>query len=362
MTNLSNRLVTLAAALALQTAVSLAQPSQFTVHPPQKLTPELRVILGEGEYNPALGLEKIKALLAATSDTGLRASLLHQAAEFAGMANLKTEERTYLGQLIANYPNSDIEVNARYRMIDLDFHWDDYRGKLEARSQLVQRFGGPSVEQLSQRSPQAISQLRNLDAKLLEAMGYIYGKFTYLYLDLKDRDRALAFAQLNREMELGTETPREILQIYTGKSWYGQTTQNPVVRVIKPTSHRSGSRPRLVVEISDGDYREPQLNWEKFAIRLDSQDLKKVASYKSQFDTKLREGHIFERLRVIYRPESALAPGPHTLVIYAPVYGYRGTGLGATRVEYRFVVPPPEQRGPGDKDDEQPEPDDRDFR
>jgi hypothetical protein len=84
----------------------------------------------------------------------------------------------------------------------------------------------------------------------------------------------VAFAQLNREMNFGYEGPRSVLKDFIGKSWHGQTTQNPVIKVVKPTSHRTGSRPRIVVEISDGDYREPQLNWDKFQFSLDGQDLK----------------------------------------------------------------------------------------
>ncbi len=351
----------LLSALTVYALSSVTWARPFIKYPPQRLTPELAAILDEGQYTPAISLEKIKTLLAKTSDRRLRSSLLHQAAQFAQMANKRSEGRAFLLKMVDEYPNSNIDFDARYRLIDLDFDFDDINGTIGAVGILVQRFGGPPLEQLAARQQVALSRIRNLQPDLRNSLGTGYGCLATLYGRKRDVRRAVAFAQLNREMNFGGEGPRSVLKDLNQKSWRGQTTQNPVVKVLKPTSHRTGSRPRIVVEISDGDYREPQLNWEKFEFKLDGQDLKMKAMNKSQFDTQLRENRIFERLRMIYRPETPLAPGQHTLLIYAPVHGYKGTGLGATRLEYRFQVPPPNQRNSNDRDDEGAESDDRDF-
>lgn len=338
------------------------QPSSFTYYPSVIPAPEIRAILDLGEYEPRVGREKLRDLVSRTSDRALVANLLYQIVIYDGNIGDKQDQRLVLQRLIREYPNSNWELAARDFLITVDIPVEDQMGRIRATDQLVTHFGGPSVGKLAARDAQAIARLRSTSPKLRQSLGTTYGDLAGMYADLKQSQPAIAFAQLNREMNFSGEDPLSVLKLITGKFWAGQITQNPVVKVVKPTRRRTGNRPRIVVEISDGDYREPQLNWEKFEFKLDGQDLKMKAMNKSQFDTQLRENRIFERLRMIYRPETPLAPGQHTLLIYAPVHGYKGTGLGATRLEYRFQVPPSNQRNSNDRDDEGAEADDHDFR
>ncbi len=348
--------------VCLGTTPTRAQLGPFISYPPPEPSPELLAALRLGMQSPQEGLVRLREFLNQTSDRALAGTLLAQIADFEYMAGDKVARRSTLNKIVREYPNSNFEVEAAYNLIDLDHDFDDINGNIGAIDALGQRFGAPRVQQLAERQPAALTKFRDLQPDLRKSLGKAYSCLPLLYSRKKDTKSALAFAQISREMKFSGYGPKSILKIVTGKSWDGQTTQNPVVKVVKPTSHRTGSRPRIVVEISDGDYREPQLNWDKFQFSLDGQDLKLKAANKSQFDTQLRENHVFERLRLIYRPDTPLAPGQHTLVIYAPVHGYLGPGLGATRVEYNFLVPPANQRNSNDRDDEGAEPDDRDFR
>lgn len=104
----------------------------------------------------------------------------------------------------------------------------------------------------------------------------------------------------------------------------------------------------------------PEISRRKLKVTLDGQNLIPISRITSRIETKMREGVIFELVRLRYRPSLPLflTPGQHTVVVQAQIPNYRpGDRLGFTRVEHTFITPARHERDEPDSDD----PDDCDL-
>ena len=277
---------------------------------------------------------------------------------------LSTEDETglldNLEAIVREYPYSNVEIYAR----SLQIERLPKASIASARSALLTRYGAPTLQEVLANRHSAVLKMFALSAGLREDLSIVY----------QDEDNSLSegsyaprliLAQFQRQLGFEhIESPKSLIRYQNNEPAYeGRLTQDPKVKLIKPSGRQTGQQPKIVVEISDGDFREPQLDWSELQFRLDGQDLKPLMETRSKFDTKMREGKIFERLRLKYRPSQALAPGSHTIEVVAQTHGYRpqDNGLGLTRFQYTFVVPQPHDNWHNVSDEEGPETDEADF-
>lgn len=277
---------------------------------------------------------------------------------------LSTEEETglldNLEAIVREYPYSNVEIYARSIQIDRL----PKASIAAARSALLTRYGAPTLQEVLATRHTAVLKMFSLPAGLREDLSVVY-QDEEVSLSGGNYPSRLVLAQFQRQLGFeNVDSPEAIIRNMNDNRPYDERlTQDPKVKLIKPSGRQTGQQPKIVVEISDGDFREPQLDWSELQFRLDGQDLKPMMETRSKFDTKMREGKIFERLRLKYRPSQALAPGGHTIEVVAQTHGYRpqDNGLGLTRFQYTFVVPQPHDNCHNVSDEEGPETDEADF-
>lgn len=112
-----------------------------------------------------------------------------------------------------------------------------------------------------------------------------------------------------------------------------------IVRRGPKSGHKTGNRrPKISVEITAGDYLQPQVDFSKLEFSMSGLDLKPYARVDSRIDRKPGKGKIYERLRLTARPPQSLPDGNYEVKVVAPVHGYRGEGPGRASTTWHFTV------------------------
>lgn len=93
----------------------------------------------------------------------------------------------------------------------------------------------------------------------------------------------------------------------------------PKIRPIAPHEDLEigETRPKIEVELEDGDFSQQQVNILRTNFVLDGKSIKDEMKVKSQLNTCGKLGPTFEKLRLSYRPPTPLSVGWHTVYVKA---------------------------------------------
>ncbi|MEW6282063.1 MAG: hypothetical protein AB1758_25890 [Candidatus Eremiobacterota bacterium] len=315
----------------------------------------------------AEAVRRFRKIAAENPGTTLGAECLFYA---AGCNESEADRRAIYHEIIAGYPGSKFEVQARVCLIEMDIPGGG-EPRLLAYDQLARSYGAPPLDGILRWGDRTrlVRQFRTLHTEFQSGLIPVYrGMLNMLELDLRRLEDALRVALFNREAFAfdsieGSKAVGRVESLVSeiaqgGHVMYQAAPRvDPQVTIRAPRpGHRTGPRPKIRVEIAVGDYRVPQVNLGALEWTLDGQDLKPVMEVRSKIDRSLRLDRPFEQLRLTARPAQRLSGGTHTVSLVVPTAGYQGEGPGIARLNWTFVV----ARDCDDADDERDDHEDDD--
>jgi len=107
-----------------------------------------------------------------------------------------------------------------------------------------------------------------------------------------------------------------------------------------------GLKPRIQVALQDGDIMAAQVNLSKLIFTLDGEDVTDKMKVHNAINTSAQPGVIFEKIKIVYKPESPLAVGSHTVYVKAEDCGGR-----SSEKTWTFTIVKPELYRDGDDED-----------
>jgi hypothetical protein len=325
------------------------------------------------EGRPQQAMDKFHQIAAVNPGTTIAAESLFQVAKLQYLAFRNREQclATY-SEIISSFPQSRFEVTARCLSVDVTVSRKHHPELwFQKQDEIASSYQAPTIREITQaRSPATLSarvqslpleiQVGLLRLYLSAQMAMGWGAPRY--------DEAVAVGVFCRRTFSG-----EAFEEYSSKSmnvlqWAlvqkarasGRSANWESPPVINPTIVRRGPRagqktgnrrPKIWVEITDGDYEQPQVNLAKVQFTVGGQDLTPTMKIDSKLNLTLQSGKVFERLRLTARPTQPLPPGIHEVKIVAPVNGYRGEGPGIATMTWTLTVIP----GDDDRDDDEGE-------
>lgn len=101
------------------------------------------------------------------------------------------------------------------------------------------------------------------------------------------------------------------------RSHFQPDTKPPVINEITPHENHTifNKKPKIEVELYDGDISQRQIDLSKVVFTLDGLDITDKMKVESHINTSGKLGIIFEKIRLKYYPPSPLFPGKHTVYI-----------------------------------------------
>ncbi len=268
----------------------------------------------------------------------------------ADLAGTWPERISLYEQVVAEYPNTASDINARLHLIGIE-NRDDLNAEIEATSLLAVSLGGPSLnEVLSSNNHQASEKVFALPVETRKLLGPIYWTLWCMmcnpYSGLDRPGDAMELARLLREVfepldvSVGNSASTCLRALSGGEILFGgKKIQAPQVQILEPSEGGVvSSRPTFKVEISAGDLEHRQVDLAKTEFLLDGMDLMPLTAVRAEFS--LQPGEPFERLSLVTELSEPLAPGPHTLSLVVPL-SFDDSGAGTTTALRTFQVEGP---------------------
>lgn len=239
-------------------------------------------------------------------------------------------------RVINEYPNSRFEMMAREKLLNGTEENDQaYIQQMEAL--LVQR-GLPTIADITRDREAAIDRFRAAPAEYRYGAMHIYECVGLRYHRLGREKEDWALELFGSVIGLQGCYPDRFLREKQGIYYVAPPRINPTVRLLKPKKE-AGRRPKIEVEITDGDFKQPQIDIPHLSFQLDGQELINRLHIGMKINKKLEEGKVFQILHLKYRPATPLTPGTHTLSVFAPTNGYQQEpGTGTTTASWTFRV------------------------
>jgi hypothetical protein len=254
-----------------------------------------------------------------------------------------TEEIQTLDEIINRYPGTGYWLSAKLRKISQKYNPEQMAQGLTEQNPVIKELGGPDIfDFLSGKGNNFDSsgipiQYRDHLANYLFGEGLMYNdknseKQIMCLVFIRDK-----FPRFNWE-NVPSEIRDEVLRLRKGKmSTVGFPGDNtpPIIRPIAPHDglQIGETRPKIEIELEDGDISQTQVNLSKLIFTLDGQDLTDVMKVKSTINTSGQLGPTFEKLQLTYRPATPLSIGLHTVYVKAIDYGGH-----ASEKTWRFYV------------------------
>ena len=257
-------------------------------------------------------------------------------------------------RIIRDYPRTGFELTARSNELWLQTGYKNEKAYTAGADQLVQSFGGPSLQQI-QTSPQLgrlTDQVLALPTEYQYALSGVYQTLSGSLHDQRQFQSALTLAIFNRqtfakfdENDLLSDIEFNWIRV-NGLDPALQTSRGDDVNpTLKVRSRRGnfGPRPRFTFQTSTGPLPTAQVSLANSKFLLDGQNFLPQLVIRSRIDQsvgKHRREKPFEILRLSGRPAQRLAPGIHTLSLEIRVEGYRPGNPGLTTYNLKFRVYP----------------------
>jgi len=335
---------------------ALAQPP--TVIPPEMVAARQLIVDSYLEK----GVEAYLKFADQNPGTKLAAEALLQAAIYSS----KEASQSIYQRIIRDYPRTGYELTARVNLLFLQTGYQDEKSYSTGVDQLVQSFGGPSLQQI-RTAPQLGRLTEQILALPLDHQYAMLGAYHSVSGSLRQQRQyqsALALATFNRQTFAKFEKNYLLSDVIynwirvNGLDPNLQTKQvdkiNPDLKV-RPRRGNFGPRPRLTFQTSTGPLPTAQVSLSTSKFLLDGQDFRPQLSVRSRIDQsngKHRREKPFEILRLSGRPAQPLTPGLHTLSIEIRVEGYQPGKPGLTTYNQTFRVNSPRDDDDDDCDDD----------
>lgn len=258
--------------------------------------------------------------------------------------------------VITRFPGSRFEVRARRYTLDHTIGWRRQPELwLQGQSEIVRSYGAPTITEItgSGNHDSLTERVHALPLEIQVGVMSIYTHCEVLFAFETGRyDEAIALGSFNRQTFMAdafseySPLASQFLQYalvakHLGSGeWKSAPVLDPVIERRGPkTGHKTGNRrPKISVEITAGDYLQPQVDFSKLEFSVSGLDLKPYARVDSHIDRKPGKGKVYERLRLTARPPQPLADGTYEVRVVAPVHGYRGDGPGRAATTWHFTV------------------------
>lgn len=235
--------------------------------------------------------------------------------------------------IINKYPGTPAAVGARGRINEMKYLANDFDMWLKKTDEHVVELGGISYKEILNGNYEFDSRTR-IPEKLRFIVGNIYDSMASSMSDQSMRpsdklryDDSIKIYVFIREnfpdyrynvTESIFENICEKKGIYK-RSHFPLDVYSPGIRPIAPHDELEigETRPKIEVELEDGDFSQSMVNLTKIIFTLDGRDLTKEMKIKSTINTSGQLGVTFEKLRLSYRPATPLSQGWHTVYIKA---------------------------------------------
>jgi len=254
--------------------------------------------------------------------------------------------------MLQNYPNTKYWLIAKSEILYTQY--PTFATWLPAENQLLMDFGGENIYDIIEGKSQ------NYDAsqiapqyRLVLAESYTAIAINYEYnKNFENAIKFYAFVADNFPKYTRIEVKDNLIScVLKSKnindySQYPKDTTPPQITIDSPHhgNRVHGLKPRIQVALQDGDIMAAQVNLSKLIFTLDGEDVTDKMKVHSAINTSAQPGGTFEKIKIVYKPESPLAVGSHTVYVKAEDYGGR-----AGEKTWTFTLAKPETNRPDEE-------------
>ena len=272
--------------------------------------------------------EKYLEIANSTDDQSKKAAALLNAADLqARFKGDVTAGRVLYAELAENFPKSRFEVLAQIGILEID-NKGDAGGRTAAINELLRLHGAPSFAQLGELPIDMSSKMIEvISPEIAYALGEIYISRAYELRSLDRLQEALQLARFGRVAldPVGFGRNDEFRGLYsdilatqagTDTKSFRQISREPLITPLGPRDGETiGSNEPIQVELTVGDYRYAQVDFQSLEIVLDGEDVTYDLSLNIDFDESLAEDVSLEKMLVTLN--RTLSQGEHTITLSA---------------------------------------------
>ena len=259
-------------------------------------------------------------------------------------------------KMLQDYPNTRYWLIAKFELLVADHNYSNFEEYLSVLNGLIIEMGGESVFNILNnnysafQASQIAPQYQNVIAELYLSVS---GEFR-LRKQFTKETQLLYFIRANfpkySRINILDSISYDILKNkrIVDTSIYPEDTTPPQITIDSPHHGKRvhGLKPRIQVDLQDGDIMAAQVNLSKLIFTLDGEDLTDKMKVQSKINTSAQPGVTFEKIRLTYKPESPLAVGTHTVYVKAEDCGGR-----SSEKTWTFTIVKPELYRDGDDED-----------
>jgi hypothetical protein len=303
---------------------------------PQKDLDNERVLLGDGRVDESIQL--LQKVIRENPGSNYEADARFELAGIYGW--MKHDGDKMINEyetIIRNFPNTAYEFSAKSYLVFVRYRKkSSFNTWIEQQNNLIVSYGGINVNDILKYSGKYrqdwADKIKSIPVQYRnDVIPDAYNDITDLLEgpELKRKDDALKILMFLRTYFPRSEAVRESIKdiqvsiqdnidINIRVNFPDDTTP-PQIRAITPHSGLSigEDRPKIEIELTDGDISQAQVDLTKTFFTLDGQDLTDIMEVDSNINKCARLGPDFETIRLKYRPEKPLSPGCHTVYVKA---------------------------------------------
>ena len=259
--------------------------------------------------------------------------------------------------MLQNYPNTKYWLIAQEAILYDRYQGETFETWLPIEDKLITDVGGESIYKIIQGKSinydisQVMPQYRSVLAEFYTGIAAVFADDREQYdsaikLWLFIRENFPNFTRYPVEDSLtGCVLKSKNINDY---SQYQKDTTPPQITIDSPHhgNRVHGLKPRIQVALQDGDIMAAQVNLSKLIFTMDGQDVTDKMKVHSAVNTSAQPRVTFEKIKIVYKPESPLAVGSHTVYVKAEDYGGR-----SSEKTWTFTIVKPSLYRDGDDED-----------
>lgn len=292
--------------------------------------------------------------------TSIGAEALWSAIGVLTLGQQHSEAETVRLSLIAQYPLTRYEINARLIPVSDEISGASAEAKVTAYGEFGEQFGAPPLSGIigGQGIDSAVMEIKQLHPEIRWALRRVYTNAFYTLLNNGRDEEALNLARFGRrafdchprsdnafQYDLG-----RALERITGSSSVGRQPSNPTIEILTPQNGETvGPAAEVSVRVVTGDYRFTAADLTTLEFEIDGIDHSLSVYVESELDTSLTPGTNFETLTLSVAP--GLSPGLHAAQVKirampTPDDPPEGPGTAVIAWSFTVVDQPTEMRAP----------------
>jgi hypothetical protein len=281
-------------------------------------------------YRPNEAIAELRRMATAYKGTEMgAAALLWMADPNIGAQNKEKIIQTF-DEIIRDYPNTKYWFIARIFKNDLThLNKTQIDSLLQEKSKIIESVGGAGIFDIINGKDNDFD-LDRVQIQYRDDLANVYMTTAFKYnYDKHEPDQAIRIYLFIHENfpKFAWEDPLFEIREIILKQKFGinpfqkipRDKSNPIIRPIAPHEDLEigETKPKIEIELEDGDISQSQVELAKLVFTLDGRDLTNDMKVKSQLNTSGQLGPTFEKLRISYRPPTPLSIGFHTVYVKA---------------------------------------------